>query len=220
MRYFLLASVLLASPAHAQVITGTATAVDGDTLNMTAYTVRLHGIDAPEAEQTCKRDGEPWTCGKEAAALLTKLIAGKDIACEQQDTDAHGRVVASCRAGRLDLSQMMISAGLAVALPEFTSAYVAGEERARQHNIGIWGTEFQRPAEYRAERPEQTRPLHKQQAEATIQRAPAASATYYRNCNEVRAAGMAPLRRGQPGYRPEMDGDNDGVACEPYRQRR
>jgi hypothetical protein len=40
---------------------------------------------------------------------------------------------------------------------------------------------------------------------------------YYAGCNEVRAAGKAPLYAGQPGYREEMDGDGDGVACEPYR---
>ena len=34
-------------------------------------------------------------------------------------------------------------------------------------------------------------------------------------CNEVRAAGKASLLAGQPGYRAEMDGDGDGVACEP-----
>ena len=43
---------------------------------------------------------------------------------------------------------------------------------------------------------------------------------YFSGCNEVRAAGLAPLFRGQPGYRPEMDGDDDGIACEPYRGRR
>ena len=37
---------------------------------------------------------------------------------------------------------------------------------------------------------------------------------YYANCSEARAAGAAPLRRGEPGYRPAMDRDNDGVACE------
>lgn len=42
---------------------------------------------------------------------------------------------------------------------------------------------------------------------------------YYSGCNEVRAAGLAPLYRGQPGYRPEMDGDDDGIACEPHRRR-
>lgn len=40
----------------------------------------------------------------------------------------------------------------------------------------------------------------------------------YRGCNEARAAGAAPLYRGQPGYGAHMDGDNDGIACEPVRQ--
>ncbi len=39
---------------------------------------------------------------------------------------------------------------------------------------------------------------------------------YYTGCNDVRAAGKAPLVAGQPGYRPELDGDGDGVACEPH----
>ena len=46
---------------------------------------------------------------------------------------------------------------------------------------------------------------------------PEASNVYYAGCNEVRAAGAAPLYRGQPGYREEMDGDDDGIACEPHR---
>jgi hypothetical protein len=39
---------------------------------------------------------------------------------------------------------------------------------------------------------------------------------HYSGCNEVRAAGKAPLTRGNPGYGEHMDGDGDGVACEPY----
>ena len=38
----------------------------------------------------------------------------------------------------------------------------------------------------------------------------------YGNCDAARAAGAAPLYYGQPGYRSDMDGDGDGVACEPY----
>ena len=50
---------------------------------------------------------------------------------------------------------------------------------------------------------------------------PAASAApdrsvHFAGCNEVRAAGKAPLLAGQPGYRAEMDGDGDGIACEPH----
>ncbi|MFA7604786.1 MAG: excalibur calcium-binding domain-containing protein [Novosphingobium sp.] len=36
-------------------------------------------------------------------------------------------------------------------------------------------------------------------------------------CNAARAAGTAPIYVSEPGYRPEMDGDGDGIACEPYR---
>jgi hypothetical protein len=39
---------------------------------------------------------------------------------------------------------------------------------------------------------------------------------YYRNCGAARAAGVAPIRRGEPGYRRGLDADNDGIACEPY----
>ncbi len=54
--------------------------------------------------------------------------------------------------------------------------------------------------------------------------APAAPATLPRtraftNCAEARAAGAAPVRRGDPGYGPHLDRDNDGIGCEPYRGR-
>lgn len=47
-------------------------------------------------------------------------------------------------------------------------------------------------------------------------RAATESSVYYRNCDAARAAGAAPIRAGQPGYREGMDGDGDGIACEPY----
>lgn len=37
---------------------------------------------------------------------------------------------------------------------------------------------------------------------------------YYPNCAAARAAGAAPIYRGQPGYRSALDRDNDGIACE------
>lgn len=49
-------------------------------------------------------------------------------------------------------------------------------------------------------------------------RAGTASAVYYAGCNEARAAGAAPIYRGEPGYREDMDGDGDGIACEPHRR--
>ncbi|MVU84086.1 calcium-binding protein [Nocardia sp. ET3-3] len=37
---------------------------------------------------------------------------------------------------------------------------------------------------------------------------------YFKNCTEARNAGAAPILNGEPGYRPALDRDNDGVACE------
>lgn len=42
----------------------------------------------------------------------------------------------------------------------------------------------------------------------------APTSVYYANCTEVRAAGAAPLYRGDPGYSRKLDRDGDGVACE------
>ena len=43
---------------------------------------------------------------------------------------------------------------------------------------------------------------------------PAASSVYYDNCAAARADGAAPLVSGEPGYRPGLDRDGDGIACE------
>ena len=41
-----------------------------------------------------------------------------------------------------------------------------------------------------------------------------AGGVFFRNCEAARAAGAAPLYFGEPGYRPALDRDRDGVACE------
>jgi endonuclease YncB( thermonuclease family) len=49
-----------------------------------------------------------------------------------------------------------------------------------------------------------------------VSNAAAAVATgAFRSCAAARAAGAAPMRRGTRGYNPMLDGDGDGLACEP-----
>lgn len=43
---------------------------------------------------------------------------------------------------------------------------------------------------------------------------PPTGGVFYENCAAARAAGAAPLRRGEPGYRSALDRDDDGIACE------
>ncbi|MEU0272359.1 excalibur calcium-binding domain-containing protein [Streptomyces sp. NPDC006307] len=40
------------------------------------------------------------------------------------------------------------------------------------------------------------------------------ASVYYGNCSEARAAGAAPVHRGEPGYGRHLDRDNDGVGCD------
>lgn len=62
-----------------------------------------------------------------------------------------------------------------------------------------------------AERP---RPMRRRTA-TTRRTAPKTKAVaYYANCSAARAAGAAPVRRGEPGYSRKLDRDNDGVGCE------
>lgn len=44
--------------------------------------------------------------------------------------------------------------------------------------------------------------------------AQAPATAYYANCSAAKAAGAAPLYRGQAGYSSSLDRDGDGVACE------
>lgn len=214
-------AVLALQPAGlaAQDISGVARASDGDTLTILGISVRLFGIDAPELAQNCTRGGTAWACGKEAADRLAALVAEGPTRCEQRDTDVYGRPVSICYRGSVDLSAAMVDAGLAIALSDFTPFYDARERRARDARIGLWGGEFQRPSAYRGNNP--ARPVGDVH-DAPVPRlmpAPRRSGVYFRGCNEARAAGAAPILRGQPGYRPGLDGDGDGIACEPYQRR-
>ncbi len=223
----LLSLILMLMPtvASAQLMLGRATAIDGDTIAFGEERYRLHGIDAVEASQNCSREGQPWQCGAEAKQLLASLLSKGSLECQAIDRDQYGRTVAVCRAAGNDLGNELIAAGLAVALPQFSSAYVSAEANAKASKTGIWGGEFQLPADYRAANPklyaEQQRPQRRlpERFVPSTRVDTNQGGVYYRNCAQAWAAGAAPIYRGQPGYRSEMDGDGDGIACEPYRGR-
>lgn len=222
--YTALLLAAIAAPASAQIYTGTARAIDGDSIAMTGIEIRLLGIDAVEAKQNCTRDGVEWACGLEAHSRLAALVDRKHIRCTQTGTDAYLRIVASCMVDRTDPAQQVVASGYAIALPKFSDAYLADEANARTQRLGIWAGEFEHPADWRAAHPQLApKPELVQRAIApapAANRLTAAPGTHFRYCREAWAAGVAPLRRGDPGYRPGLDGDNDGVACEPYRPRR
>ena len=155
---FLTAILLLAcTPAAAEPpYFGLAQAKDGDSLMVGQREVRLFGIDAPEWDQSCTRAGKSWGCGQAAAQQLSKLVTGKQVRCVAVDTDDHGRTVARCTIGTLDVNRQMVSNGYAIAYRRYSLDYVSAEASAKAAKRGIWAGTFAMPSDVRhAEEPQQ-----------------------------------------------------------------
>lgn len=140
----------LCVPAQANIVTGPATVVDGDTINMTGTRIRLVGIDAPESAQQCTRKGQPWHCGKEAADALGEIVDGQPLQCTALGTDIYGRTLATCTTPTFDVAREMLRRGLAVPAPDAPSDYAEAQAIAQQMQFGLWAGEFEMPAAWRA----------------------------------------------------------------------
>lgn len=87
----------------------------------------------------------------------------------------------------------------------------AEEEAAAQAAAAVQAQQAQQAAAAEAARQQQ---IAQQQAAQAQQQQQAASNVFYKNCTAARAAGAAPVYRGQPGYASHLDRDNDGIGCE------
>jgi endonuclease YncB( thermonuclease family) len=133
-------------------IRGAARVVDGDTLDVAGRRIRLHGIDAPEKGQICRRPQGPYACGEEAAWHLRTIIGERPLRCESRAVDGWGRVVATCHVGDTDVARVMVRLGWAMASRRFTGAYARDEHFARARAIGVWAGPFDPPDQWRASR--------------------------------------------------------------------
>jgi endonuclease YncB( thermonuclease family) len=141
---------------QAAEIAGRAKVVDGDSLEIGGDRVRLFGIDAPEGRQDCRRNGQAWRCGEDAAAKLRSLVQGATLRCMPRDTDEYGRSVSVCKNGSTDINAEMVRAGFALAYRRYSNDYVDEENEARKAKRGLWAGEFTPPWDWRRESREET----------------------------------------------------------------
>ncbi len=131
-------------------LVGAAKVIDGDTIIVAGETIRLHGIDAPEVDQTFWWRGREVECGTMALAALETLVAGITLRCRAIERDRHGRLVAKCLSPNgVDIGRRMVAAGWALAYRRYSADYVDAEEAARRAGRGMWRGRFMKPWEWR-----------------------------------------------------------------------
>ena len=132
---------------------------DGDTIKISKYKIRLHGIDAPEKKQICQRPYlnlvffslyEDYFCGEFVTNKLKELIENKLIECRVNDKkDFFGRYLGVCYKNNLNINQWLVENGYAVAFIKYSKDYVKFEEIAKKNKVGIWSGKFLMPWEWR-----------------------------------------------------------------------
>ncbi|WP_425425866.1 thermonuclease family protein [Thalassobaculum salexigens] len=117
-------SQLAASPGSAAeqsppVIAGYGYAVDGDSLEIGQYAIRLFGVAAPEIK-------EPG--GPAAKMALAHLIRGKRVRCQPTGAMSYHRHISTCWTADGDLAALMIGAGFARDCPGYSGGKYAAFE--------------------------------------------------------------------------------------------
>ncbi|MGI9356051.1 MAG: thermonuclease family protein [Rhizobiaceae bacterium] len=127
------------------VISGNPVVVDGDSLEINRERLRLWGIDAPEFNQMCEREGARWKCGRESRLALRRLVRSGTVACRAIDIDKYDRWLVECEVDGRSINEAMVGQGWALAY----GGYYDVEESARKLEIGIWSGGFERPKQWR-----------------------------------------------------------------------
>ena len=139
-------------------VSGYAKVTDGDTLKIDTFKIRLHGIDAPEKKQKCKRPYltffiftfyEDYSCGQNSTEALIKKINNQKITCQISDVDYFKRLIGECYKRKINLNAWLVSNGHAVAFRKYSKKYISKELIAKQEKKGMWQGQFEMPWDFR-----------------------------------------------------------------------
>ncbi len=140
-----------ASAAASDELTGRASVIDGDTLEIHGERIRILDIDTPESRQTCTRpDGAKWRCGQKASLALANWIGARTVTCDSTGKDRYGRWLARCTVGGADIAEWLAESGWAVPYRDCKCEVVrSASGRAKAAGAGIWSSNFEMPWEWR-----------------------------------------------------------------------
>lgn len=129
------------------VITGAAEVIDGNTLIVNDRKLCLWGMDAPDLDQFCLRDGRPLHCGRAAFAYLHRMAHGQSVTCQAAGAPRDDCLPVTCATARFpDLGRAMVWAGRALNDTERTEGpFAAEQEEAKDNRRGLWLGQFDRP---------------------------------------------------------------------------
>ena len=145
----------------AEEIIGIPRIVDGDTIYINEYKIRLEGIDAPEMRQQCKKERlkissiigftfyKNYSCGEVSKENLELKIDRSKIKCISSTKDRYKRYLAKCFKDKINLNRWMVRNGYAVAYKSYTKDYVRDEEYAKKNKLGVWEGSFTMPEKWR-----------------------------------------------------------------------
>lgn len=142
------------NPSPESTIAGKAWVIDGDTVSIANTHIRLEGIDAPEADQTClDARGKTWPCGRVATRELRRHIRGRELACVERATDRYRRQLAVCSLpDGSQINAWMVQQGWALS-SGFVKTYETEEAEAEAAKRGLWAGTFTEPWAWRREHP-------------------------------------------------------------------
>ena len=145
----------------AEEIEGIPKIIDGDTVYINNYKIRLEGIDAPEMKQQCKKEKlkisliigykfyEDYYCGKVSKEYLTAKIKGSKIKCISSSKDRYKRYLATCFKDKINLNKWMVKNGHAVVYRRYSKEYISDEDFAKKNKLGLWQGKFINPEKWR-----------------------------------------------------------------------
>ena len=122
---------------------------DGDTIKINGEKIRFSGIDTPELNQTCAKEGIKNSCGLIAKQILIDKIIDNKVKCIKEGKDRYKRILAECFVKNESLSRYLVRSGYAFAYRKYSKKFIIDEDYARVNKLGIWSMEFEYPWDFR-----------------------------------------------------------------------